>query len=162
MRLLSSRATFWQKRIFPVIWFGFLGVFVAVNLGLLLTGRVRDFTTFMPMLIFPVGMAVFGYAFMKKLVFDLVDEVEDDGDALIVKNGGRSDRIALADIMNVSYSPLINPPRVTLTLRTASAFGNQISFCAPLRFVPFASHPRIEELIRRIDASREQAARRHR
>ena len=30
-----------------------------------------------------------GYFMMKKLVFDLVDEVWDDGDALIVMNGDR-------------------------------------------------------------------------
>ena len=92
---------------------------------------------------------------MKKLIFDLVDEVFDDGDALLVKNGGREDRIALSDVKNVSYSPLINPPRVTLSLRKRSFFGDKVSFCAPVRFIPFSTHPIIDELIERIDAARE-------
>ncbi len=60
--------------------------------------------------IVPILMMVFGYLLMKHLVFDM-------GDALIVRVGSEQERIALAEIINVSYSPLINPPRVTLTLR---------------------------------------------
>jgi hypothetical protein len=40
---------------------------------------------------------------MKKLIFDLVDEVWDDGRALIVKNDDREERIPFADIKNVNY-----------------------------------------------------------
>jgi hypothetical protein len=32
MRRISSKATFFNKRIFPVVWFGFLIVFVDVSL----------------------------------------------------------------------------------------------------------------------------------
>ena len=53
---------------------------------------------------------------------DLVDEVWDDGNALLVKNRGQEQRIALADIKNVNYSPFVNPPRVTLSLRRPTAF----------------------------------------
>src|SRR5262249_44021078 len=94
----------------------------------------------------------------KKLVFDLVDEVWDDGAALIVKDKGREDRIALSNIVNISYSPLVNPPRVTLTLRQpTNHFGTEISFSAPIRFVPFAKSELIEELIRRVDAARRKS-----
>ena len=87
-------------------------------------------------------MIGFGFFMMKKLIFDLVDEVDDDGNGLIVRNGGRSDRIALSDVMNVNYSAYMNPPRVTLTLRKPSVFGDQVTFCAPLRFIPFATQSR--------------------
>ena len=41
-------------------------------------------------------MFVFGlYFMMKKFVFDLVDEVWDDGDTLLVKNRGQDVRIAI-------------------------------------------------------------------
>ena len=105
-------------------------------------------------LLVPIAMMIVGYLFMRKLVFDLVDEVLDAGDALVVKNGGREDRIALSSVMNVSYTPFLNPPRVTLLLRAPSLFGNKVSFCAPLRFIPFASSPIVDELIQRIDARR--------
>jgi len=160
MRCFSSSATVWYKRIFPIFWFGFLGVFFLFNLYALLTGRFGDSLGSLPMLVVPIAMAIFGYYFMQKFVFDLVDEVEDAGDALIVKNGARSERIALSDIVNVNYSPMMNPPRVTLVLRKAGVFGDQVSFCAPIQLMPFGSHPSIEGLIRRIDASR-NASRRH-
>jgi hypothetical protein len=81
-------------------------------------------------------------------------EAWDDGDALIVKNGNDRDRIALSDISNVGYSPLMSPLRVTLSLRKRSKFGDKVSFCAPLRVFSFSTHPVVEDLIRRVDAAR--------
>ena len=101
-------------------------------------------------------MMVVGYVMMKRLIFDLVDEVWDDGDSLIVKNRGEEQRIALDDIKNVSYSPFMNPPRVVLSLRQPGVLGNQIAFCAPQRFMPFSRSPIMDELIDRIDAARQQ------
>ncbi len=99
-------------------------------------------------------MVVFAYFLMRKLVFDLMDEVWDADDALIVRNGKQEDRIALSEIKNVSYAIVMNPPRVTLSLRHQSIFGNELSFCAPVRFLPFSKSPIITELIERIDAQR--------
>lgn len=99
-------------------------------------------------------MIGFGYFLMKRLIFDLVDEVWDDGQTLIVKNGGRNERVALADIKNVNYSPFLNPPRVTLSLRGQTAFGDQITFCAPVRLIPLTASPVITALIDRIDQAR--------
>jgi hypothetical protein len=148
MRRISSRWTFFYKRIFPVIWFGFLILFVGVSV---FTGQ-RPF----PLLIVPLAMMGFGYFIMKKLVFDLVDEVWDDGHALIVKNGGRDERVAFSDIKNVNYSPYVNPPRVTLLLRRLTAFGDQITFCAPVRFIPLTASPVIAALIDRIHQARHE------
>ena len=50
----------------------------------------------------PIAMIGFGYFIMQKLVFDLVDEVWDDSDALLVKNRGQEQRIALGEIKNAS------------------------------------------------------------
>jgi hypothetical protein len=150
MRRLSSRATFWYKRVFPIFWFGFLGLFIVISLF----GGFANANSGVPFLIGPVVMIGFGYFIMRKLIFDLVDEVDEDGNGLIVRNGGRSDRIALSDVMNVNYSAYMNPPRVTLTLRKPSIFGDQVTFCAPVRFIPFTTNPDIDDLIRRIDASR--------
>jgi hypothetical protein len=91
---------------------------------------------------------------MKKLVFDLVDEVWDDGDALVIRNRGDEERIALSDIKNVSYSPFTNPPRVTLSVRRPTVFGEEIAFNAPTRIVPFSTSPVIKDLIERIDLAR--------
>jgi hypothetical protein len=152
MRRISSKITFLYKRIFPVVWFGFLAVFAAAALIAGPDGQGQS----LPFLIMPIFMAVLGYVVMRMFVFNLVDEVWDDGAALIVRDKGREDRVALSNIMNVSYSPFINPPRVTLMLRQPSNFGSEISFGAPASFLPFAKSPVIEDLIRRVDAARRQ------
>lgn len=148
---ISSKGTFLYKRLFPIFWYGFLTLFIAIPAFVgFSTGKFQP----LPFFIFPLAMMVFGYFIMKKLIFDLVDNVVDLGDTLLVKNGNQEDRIALSDIVNVNYSPLINPPRVILSLRQPSKFGAQIAFCAPIRLLPLASSPVIEALITRVDAAR--------
>lgn len=153
MPLMSSRMTFFYKRIFPVIWFGFLAVFFLIAL---IQGLAAPSISYLPFLIVPVAMAIFGYQIMKRMTFNLVDEVLDLGDALLVRNGGQEERIALADIKNVNYSPYMSPPQVILSLQRPSVFGDTIVFCARLRLIPFSPSPTIEKLIDRIDAARRE------
>jgi hypothetical protein len=153
MPLMSSKMTLFYKRIFPVIWFGFLAVFFAVAL---VKGLGADPISNFLSLIVPVVMAVLGYQIMKRIAFNLVDEVFDLGDALLVRNGGQEERIALADVKNVNYFPYMSPPQVTLSLRRPSVFGDSIMFCAPVRLMPLSPSPMIEKLIDRIDAARRE------
>jgi hypothetical protein len=101
-----------------------------------------------------VAFAAFSYFLLKKMVFDLADEVFDAGDSLIVRFGSEQERILLSQIINVSYSYVTNPARVTLTLRTPGRFGKEITFMPPQRFIPFAKSPIVADLIDRIDAAR--------
>jgi hypothetical protein len=151
MRQISSKATFLYKRLFPVFWFGILLLIALSSLGVGWSSGQLPPTQ---MLIVPAIMAVVGYFIMNKLVFDLVDEVFDDGDGLVIRNGGQQERIALSEITNVSYTQFVNPPRVTLSLRNPGQFGAKISFCAPLRFMSYSTSPIVDELITRIDAAR--------
>jgi len=150
MTKISSRFTYWNKRLFPLLWFGFLAVFVLTTI---LAGAVAKDAMF---LIIPCVMAVFGYFIMKTLVWDLVDEVYDDGDYLLVKNRGNEVRIGLANIMNVSATTFVNPPRIVLRLREPSKFGSEIAFSPASRFSlnPFAKNPVAEDLIIRVDRAR--------
>jgi hypothetical protein len=152
MKRISSRMTFFYKQVFPIFWFGFLAVFIFVAF-------VSKNTKNSPpafALIMPLFMGAFGYFICKKLLWDLADEVTDSGDSLIVRFGHEQEQISLSNIINVSYSYLINPPRVTLTLRTPSRFGEEISFTPLQRFTlnPFARSPIVADLIRRVDAAR--------
>ena len=151
MRRISSKWTFFFKRVFPIIWFSFLVLFLAITV---FAGGHSNQSSILPFVIVPIIMAALGYSIMKNLIFDLVDEVWDAGRALIVKNDDREERIPFADIKNVNYSPFISPPRVVLSLRRMTIFGNQINFCAPVRFVPFAASPVIADLIDRVDTAR--------
>ena len=153
MPLMSSKMTFFYKRVFPVIWFGFLAVFFLVAL---VKGSAAGPISNLPSLIIPVVMAIIGYQIMKKMAFNLVDQVFDLGDALLVRNGGQEERIALADIKNVNFFPYMSPPQVTLSLRRPSVFGDTIVFCAPARLMPLSPSPTIEKLVDRIDAARRE------
>ena len=98
------------------------------------------------------------YASMKLIgLLDLVDEVLDAGDALIVRNGDREERVPFADIVDVKYTRMFGPPRVRLVLRTPNQFGNQIIFCVLPTFLALPASV-IEELIRRIDTALEEAS----
>jgi hypothetical protein len=154
MRRISSGLTFYYKRVFPVIWFG--GAAVIAGFGAyaaIANPSAKGFGPFwivMPIILF------LGYRFLKKFVFDLVDEVWDDGDSLLVKNQGQEERIPLGDIKNVNYASTMNPPRVVLSVRRKTLLGEQIAFCAPVYLVPFSSSPVINKLIERVAAAREK------
>ena len=96
-------------------------------------------------------MFFLGYFIMKKLSLDLADEVIDLGDSLKVKKNGKEISVPLSEVINVSYAPMMNPSRVTLKLRNKSPLGDEISFSAPLSFIPFKKNKDIEDLIDRID-----------
>jgi hypothetical protein len=153
MKRISSRATFIHKRVLPVFWFGFIAIYL---LTMLFFGNVGHGLQLVPLLIIPLLMAAFGYVLFRKLVFDLVDEVWDDADALVVKNSGAEERVALRNIINIGFSTLTNPARVTLTLREPGRFGKEIAFSPPRRFLRFARSPIIDELIERVDRARQQ------
>lgn len=107
-------------------------------------------------LVGPGIMAVFGFVIMKKTVWDLVDEVYDDQDFLLVKNRGEEDRVALSNIINVSATTFMNPPRTTLRLVNPGKFGDEITF-TPVRgfnLNPFAKNQVAEDLIVRVDKAR--------
>ena len=100
-------------------------------------------------------LATFGYVLFRKLLFDLVDEVWDDNDALVVKNSGIEERVALKNIINVGFSTMTNPQRITLTLREPSRLGKEFTFIPPGRVLPFARSPIVAELIERVDRARD-------
>lgn len=139
--------TFFYKRVFPVIWFGALA-FIAGPALFSENGPPAPF-----LLVF-VFMAVVGYIMFRKLLFDAVDEVHDDGDSLLLRNGSEQVRVNLRDIKNISYSPWVNPPRVTLSLRHATPLGDEVSFLAESTMIPFVKNKKIVDLIDRVDEAR--------
>jgi hypothetical protein len=150
MKRISSKTTLFYKLVFPTVWFGFLGIFVLLSL---FGERQADRPDVM-LFIVPVFMAGFGYFIMRKLLFDLIDEVYDDGDSLLFKNRRKEVRVGLAEIKNVSYSPMVSPPRVTISLRTKTDLGDDLSFSPPVSFIPFKKNQDIMELIDRVDQAR--------
>ena len=157
-RRISSRMTAFNKRVFPVMWFGFLGLFL---LGGMASGLSRPATMF-PFLIVPLFMAVFGYLIMKKLIWDLMDEVWDNGAELIVVNADHVEHVPLTNIMNISYMGFSNPKRATLSLRNPGRWGAKLSFIPQQPFMSLSmftvfDNEIVDDLIRRVDAARRGA-----
>jgi hypothetical protein len=149
MERLSSRSTFFSKRLFPILWYGIIG-FVLIGFVAASFGKQR-----VPIgaFLIPIAMGVFGWFIMKQLVFDLADEVWRDGDELVVRNKGWEERIALSNIINVNTT-MANPPRITLTLREAGRFGKEVAFIPPRELLRFRGSRIADELIRSIDEQR--------
>ena len=150
MKLISSKATFFYKRVFPAIWLAFPSLAI---LGLL-AGAVRQNHSSLRFILVPVGMAAFGYFLFKRLLFDLVDEVYDLGHALLIRNRGKDVEVPLSNVINVGSASFQNPPRITLTLREPCELGKEITFMPPHRWNPFSESPLAKELIERVDAAR--------
>jgi hypothetical protein len=152
-RRISARNTLFYKRVFPALWIGVmvLGISLAVASG------QRGHSVPRPALIVPVIALGIAWFVLRRLVSDLADEVWDEGDALRVRFGHDEERIALTDIVNIGYTVMINPARVTLTLRNPGRFGKEVTF-SPVRqgFLGplLKSSPLVTNLIERVDAAR--------
>ena len=150
MKKLSSKGTIFYKRVFPAIWFGFIALFLLTSLF----AKHKQESDSVVLLVFSVFMAAIGYLVMKNLVWDLMDEAYDEGSSLLFKNHGKSVRVNLTEIKNVSYTVLVNPPRVTISLRQKTEFGDELSFSPPGILIPFKKNQDIVALIDRIDMAR--------
>ncbi|MGZ3652501.1 MAG: hypothetical protein ACXWR1_16230 [Bdellovibrionota bacterium] len=151
MKRISSRMVFFHKKILPVIWFVILG---AVTVAMVFGNRKSGAPPApWPFLFFPVFGSVLFFFLMKKLIFTLMDEVYDEGEFLLLRNDGEEVRIPFSAMRNVSYQNLVNPPRITISLREPCRFGREISFVPPVRFGEFfyQSNPLVEDLIERMD-----------
>ena len=151
-RRLLSKMTFFNKRIFPVIWFSIPALILLGGSVAAWNGAQIPFQLF----VVPIGLAVFCFFILKLLVFDLLDEVWDEDETLLLRNGGQEDRIQLTNIINVSHATFTNPPRSTLTLRHPCRFGEEITFSPLARLNPFSKDPIAKELIERVDAARQR------
>ena len=151
MKRISSRQTFFMKWVLPVI----LVVIALVPVGFIYLDQHRFYAG---AVIPSVLVLLFLFFVYPRLVLALADEVYDGGDYLLVKRGRLEDRIPLSDIMNVSVSTLVNPPRITLRLAKRSRFGDEVVFSPPkpLTLNPFARNAVADNLIARVDAARSQ------
>jgi len=160
MERISSGQTFFMKRVFPVIWLGFVGAGVAVAITASFSHTAVPARGGPPPVIFmsfPVLMLIIGVVLFRKLLWDLADSVDESRDFLLVRRGSIEQRVPFAGVLNVSMSQFTNPPRLTLRLRTAGPLGDEIVFIpkAPgIRWNPFKRNEIAERLIRRVDEAR--------
>ena len=141
------------KKVLPVF---LVGVFAMV-IGIVWLAMPKQLPPiFFVVLLLPI---VFIYFLFKHLVFDLADEAFDCGTSLLIRKNGQEAVIPFQNIMNVSLTVAINPPRATLMLRQPCIFGSEVAFAPlkPLSLNPFKKNLVMEDLIVRIDAARRQS-----
>ena len=140
-----SGSTVYYKTLFPAFWFGFLAIFLT---GSVIAGA--------PLLFFiaPIVMAVFGFFLFRRLVWDLADEVYDAGDYLVFRKGNQEQTVGLTDIINIDYSQMSSPERVTIHVRSEGPIGRELVFVPPMRLKWFGRAPIVSELIDRVDRAR--------
>jgi len=149
MTRISSKSTFFQKRIVPVVWFGCVAVFS--TFAILAGGLRAALLALIPL----CAITAVGYFVFKTRIWGLVDEVLDCGDTLLVRNRGAEERIPLTNIKNVTASALVNPRRVALQLIRPGKFGAEIAFIpvSGLLDNPFAKNPVAEDLAARVTSA---------
>jgi len=145
MRQISSQLTFIYKIVFPVIWFGALGIFTVAI-------AVSDAPKFLLAVV--LAMAIIGYLVLRAIIFPLADEVLDAGDALIVRRARDEIRLPLSQIAEVRYARFHHPERTALILRDETVFGRRISFILPFRINMFVKSPIALDLQRRVGIAR--------
>ena len=150
MQQISSRSTGFTKWVLPVLWCGFLLVFIGVSAS---DGTLEQDPSFF---LGPLFMLIFGLVIFRFYLWNLADAVFDHGTYLIARRRGVEVRVAMDNIMNVNSAALSNPKRVTLKLVQPTALGLEIAFIPKTTFTfnPFAKIAVAESLMERAFAAR--------
>lgn len=143
MRCISSPTTFWNKYAFPAIFVVILAAFVLPPFAVV--GVTKKL---IPFLFYLSALIAVAYVFISNGL-KLLDEVYDDGDALVMLNGKDQVRVALSNISDIQWSGL----RVKLALRQPCAFGDRLVFLARRSPLTFSAPSEIDDLIQRVEDS---------
>ena len=150
MDRISSRWTGFTKWVLPGLWVG-LALFFIV--GAAIDGVWQKDPLFV---LAPLFMIVAGIVMFRVYLWNLADSVDDHGTYLVARRRGVEVRVALDNVMNVSYSSFSNPKLVTLRLVQPCALGKEIAFIPKTSFTfnPFAKIEIAEALMERAFAAR--------
>jgi hypothetical protein len=73
-------------------------------------------------------LGLFLVYFLKRDIWNLLDEVLDGGNFLLVRRGSKQERVPLSDVVNVNVTHQLNVTRIVLRLRTPCALGEKLAF----------------------------------
>jgi hypothetical protein len=151
MKKISSDWTWFTKWGMPIIFLGPLTLIFASGLW---NAIAEPGSASLGLIVVPLIMAGMFYLMMRKFIFDLVDEIWDDGDALVARNKGVEARIELRKIVNITDLTTANWPRVTLLLREPCELGSSVSFHPVGSRSFFRGNAVALDLIQRVDIAR--------
>ena len=131
MRVISSALTTFHKRVVPVLWAGVFAVILATSIASREPAAI---------VMAGVGLVVMGglaLVLLKRLVWDLADEVQDHGDYLVVRRGDEEEQVPLAMFSGVDYADTLFRPWVIPELTTeAKTDGSGTYTVVSLRTYP--------------------------
>jgi hypothetical protein len=143
-RKLSSAQTFWMKFVIPAIWISMFGL---GTLGLFL-GAFRG-----PDDLPPPGAMKWGFlaGWIVGTIFIYrecarLKRVRIEDSAIYVSNYLKEIRIPFNAIADVTENRWLNIHPVTIHLRSATEFGDRITFMPKIRIFSWRSHPVVAEL----------------
>lgn len=147
--IVNSSKTFELKKLFSV---GFYVVMAAVFILGIFSRPFDPAFVVMPLL------ATFGgTVLLWLLVWDLADEVVDEGGCLRVRKGRIEEHVMLRDVVKVSCSNT-NPVRLSLWLQRPNRLGDRVVFIPKgMAWRLFGEHPMAEELRARVERLRKYA-----
>jgi hypothetical protein len=130
MRVISSRSTLLFYRYFfvPLFWLLLIAVFGMI-LPILKDEQARSLLT--AMLLLATVMSVIYIFRLPSLMKPFADEVQYEGNALIVRKSGSETRIPLSGIASMdfrSFGGAKGDMYYLLTLCTPCSFGNEVAF----------------------------------
>ena len=143
-RTLSSAQTWFMKFAFPVLWVAVFGVFTAVSWP--------SFTARPDVPHVQVMQWLYAFGWISGLFLihrrcAPLKRVQLDGDALLVSNYLREERVPLRHLQSVTENVRLNTHPVTLQFRRDTGFGERIVFMPPIRLLgKWVPHPLVPEL----------------
>lgn len=137
--MLSSRLTYFYKRVFPVVW---ILAFSAGTLFLWIYHYKSSSLFKWFVLVCLVGGSLFLRWFSEKLKV-----VALRGEQIVVSDYRSEETIPLRQIEEVTETRIWNPKLIKLRLTRPGRWGEEIVFIAPIRFqFIFLNHPLVKEL----------------
>lgn len=138
-KLLSSRLTFFYKRVFPAVWIIAVGI-VTLLLWICDYKGASLFKWFFL-------ICLFGGSIYLRWFSDRLKAVSLQGEQLVVSDYRTEETIPFHQIDEVTETRIWNPKLIKLRLNRPGRWGDEIVFIAPLRlqFI-FSNHPLAREL----------------
>lgn len=140
MRLISSpRATFFYKKVRPVLWFLFASGLGIYGFFAVLLETAPDLLKW----IYPIVVIVFLWFQTRKFGSELADEVWLEGETLIVKSNGEEARIAGAMLRWVDRPDSMT---ASMVFKSRTPFGLKIVFMPKMEGFRGSHNGVVEEL----------------
>ena len=154
MKRLSSKQTFFSKRIFPALWLG--GVALICGFAVVVQLAKQDYLAAILTACAMAAMLALGYVLFRFhfRMFHYVDEVWDCKTHLLIKNDGVVEKVPYEECLEANWTR--TPRCTTVTFKRSTKLGTEIVFLPSFSMIPFAKPPAVRELLARIEAAKKK------